>query len=87
MTVLRSGGALEHYTSLREEAGRAEAEVESLRQRLETAERIESTKAELDIERANLSKALRDDIHERETIIREDTSPSHSSINQFDDPK
>ena len=25
MTVLRSGGALEHYTSLREEAGRAEA--------------------------------------------------------------
>ncbi|WP_296710686.1 ABC-three component system protein [Rhodoblastus sp.] len=71
MNVLRSGGALEHYTSLREEAGRAEAEVESLRQRLEIAERIESTKAELDIERANLTKALRDDIHEREAIIRE----------------
>ena len=29
------------------------------------------TVAELDIERANLSKALRDDIHEREAIIRE----------------
>lgn len=71
MGVLRSGGALEHYTSLREEAGRAEAEVEGLRQRLETAERIESTKAELDIERANLTKALRDDIHERAAIIRE----------------
>ncbi|HEV2153173.1 ABC-three component system protein [Bradyrhizobium sp.] len=71
MGVLRSGGALEHYTSLREEAGRAEAEVEGLRQRLDTAERIESTKAELDIERANLSKALRDDIHERAEIIRE----------------
>jgi uncharacterized protein YydD (DUF2326 family) len=71
MTILRSGGALEHYTSLREEAGRAEAEVESLRQRLETAERIESTKAELDIERANLTKSLRDDIHERKAIIRE----------------
>ncbi|MBB5753032.1 ABC-three component system protein [Prosthecomicrobium pneumaticum] len=71
MGVLRSGGALEHYTSLREEAGRAEAEVEGLRQRLETAERIESTKAELDIERANLTKALRDDIHERADIIRE----------------
>ncbi|WP_374629362.1 ABC-three component system protein [Pannonibacter indicus] len=71
MGVLRSGGALEHYTSLREEAGRAEAEVEGLRQRLETAERIESTKAELDIERANLTKALRDDIHERTDIIRE----------------
>jgi uncharacterized protein YydD (DUF2326 family) len=71
MGVLRSGGALEHYTSLREEAGRAEAEVEGLRQRLDTAERIESTKAELDIERANLTKALRDDIHERADIIRE----------------
>ena len=71
MGVLRSGGALEHYTFLREEAGRAEAEVEGLRQRLDTAERIESTKAELDIERANLSKALRDDIHERAEIIRE----------------
>jgi uncharacterized protein YydD (DUF2326 family) len=71
MSILRSGGALEHYTSLREEAGRAEAEVESFRQRLEAAERIESTKAELDIERANLTKALRDDIHERDAIIRE----------------
>jgi uncharacterized protein YydD (DUF2326 family) len=71
MSVLRSGGALEHYTSLREEAGRAEAEVEGLRQRLDTAERLESTKAELDIERANLTKALRDDIHERADIIRE----------------
>jgi uncharacterized protein YydD (DUF2326 family) len=71
MSVLSSGGALEHYTNLREEAGRAEAEVEGLRQRLETAERIESTKAELDIERANLSKALRDDLHERSAILRE----------------
>lgn len=71
MGILRSGGALEHYTNLREEAGRAEAEVEGLRQRLDTAERIESTKAELDIERAKLSKALRDDIHERSDVIRE----------------
>lgn len=71
MSILHSGGALEHYTRLREEAGRAEAEVEGLRQRLETAERVESTKAELDIERANLTKALRDDIRERTYIIRE----------------
>jgi len=71
MKVLCSGGALEHYTALSEEAGRLEAEVEGLRQRLETAERIESTKAEIDIERANLTKALRDDIHERSAIIRE----------------
>ena len=71
MSVLSSGGALEHYTNLREEAGRTEAEVEGLRQRLETAERIESTKAELDIGRANLTKALRDDLHERQAILRE----------------
>jgi uncharacterized protein YydD (DUF2326 family) len=71
MGILSSGGALEHYTTLREEAGRAEAEVEGLRQRLETAERIESTKAELDIERAKLSKMLQDDIHERADIIRQ----------------
>ena len=36
-----------------------------------TAERIEGTKAELDIERANLTKALRDDLHERSDILRE----------------
>jgi uncharacterized protein YydD (DUF2326 family) len=71
MGLLQSGGALEHYTNLREEVGRAQAEIEGLRQRLETAERIESTKAELDIERARLSKALGDDIHERAEIIRE----------------
>jgi uncharacterized protein YydD (DUF2326 family) len=71
MGILHSGGALEHYVSLREEAGRLEAEIEALRQRLETAERLESTKAELDVARANLTKALRDDIHERSDIVRE----------------
>ncbi len=38
MGVLQSGGALEQYTAMREELGRAEAEVESLRQRLTAAE-------------------------------------------------
>jgi hypothetical protein len=46
MGLLQSGGALEHYTNLREEVGRPEAEIEGLRQRLETAERVESTKAD-----------------------------------------
>ena len=36
-----------------------------------TAEQIESTKAELDIERARLLKTLQDDHHERESIIEE----------------
>lgn len=71
MGILQSGGALEHYARLQEEAGRAEAEAEGTRQRLATAERIESTKAELDIERAKLLKSLQDDHHERQAIISE----------------
>lgn len=71
MGILRSGGALEHYAHLQEETGRAEADAEGLRQRLVTAEQIESTKAELDIERARLLKALQDDLHERSTVIAE----------------
>jgi uncharacterized protein YydD (DUF2326 family) len=71
MAALRSGGALEHYTILREELGRVEAEVEGVRQRLPAAETIESTKTEMDIDRTNLLKALRDDIHERAATVRE----------------
>ena len=71
MGILRSGGALEHYARLQEEVGRAEAEAEGLRQRLMTAERIESTKVELEIERARLLKALQNDLHERQELISE----------------
>ncbi|MFD2431658.1 ABC-three component system protein [Sphingobium scionense] len=71
MGILQSGGALEHYALLQQEAGRAEADAEGLRQRLKTAEEIESTKAELDIERARLLKTLQDDHHERESLIEE----------------
>jgi uncharacterized protein YydD (DUF2326 family) len=71
MGILQSGGALEHYARLQEEAGRAEAEAEGLRQRLATAERIESTKVELEIERARLLKALQNDLHERQNVTSE----------------
>ena len=71
MSLLRSGGALEHYTGLREELGRAEAESEMFRARLETAEQFESTRTELNLERARLVKALQDDIHERGDIVRD----------------
>jgi uncharacterized protein YydD (DUF2326 family) len=69
MTVLQSGGALEQYTALREEMGRAEAEVETLRQRLDTAETLESTKTEIDADRNRLAQALRDDIRERKSVL------------------
>ena len=71
MGLLKTGGALEHYTGLREELGRTEANSEMLKTRLETAERFESTKTELDMERTRLVAALRDDIHERAQIVRE----------------
>lgn len=71
MGILRSGGALEHYSRLQEEAGRTEAKVEALRQQLEIAERIESTKVQLDIERARLQQALQADLHERNDITND----------------
>ena len=71
MGILRSGGALENYNRLQEEVGRAEANVETLRQQLDTAERIESTKVQLEIERARLLLALQDDLHERDTVVEE----------------
>ena len=71
MGLLKSGGALEHYTGLREELGRIEAEVETLRQRRSMVERLDSTKTDLDLERARLVQSLRDDIREREQIVRE----------------
>jgi uncharacterized protein YydD (DUF2326 family) len=71
MGILQSGGALEHFSRLQEEVGRTEADVEGLRQRLAVAEKIESTKAEIDIERAGLLKLLQDDHHERAEVIRE----------------
>ena len=71
MGLLKTGGALEHYTGLREELGRAEADSEVLKERLQTAERFESARTELDMERTRLVAALRDDIHERDEIVRE----------------
>ena len=71
MGILQSGGALEHCSRLQEEAGRAEAKVEALRQQLEIAERIESTKIQLDIERARLHQALQADLRERNDIAND----------------
>ena len=69
MQILDSGGALEHYTALREELGRMEGDSEALRQRLADAERLDNTKAELDIDRTRLIIALRTDIRERSGLV------------------
>ena len=71
MGLLKSGGALEHFTSLREELGRAESEVTTLKERLETAERLESAQTELELQRNRLVQQLRDDIRERDQSVKE----------------
>ena len=70
-SILNAGGALDSYNRLNEEAGRFEAEVQTLRLRLEAAERLETTKADLNVQRAQIAQALKNDIHERSEIIRE----------------
>lgn len=71
MNILNAGGALESYNRLSEETGRVEAEVQTLRLRLEAAERLETTKADLNVQRARIAQSLKNDIHERSEIIRE----------------
>ena len=71
MRALQGRGALEHYTNLREELGRIDAECAVLRQRLESAEYLESTKAQLDGEKAAIMQVMHNDIHERQEIVNE----------------
>lgn len=70
MNILKSGGALEHFLLLQEEAGRIESEVATFRKKLELAEQIESTKAALGVDRAQLTLALQNDHKEREDAIK-----------------
>jgi len=71
MSVLQSHGALEQFAKLQGEAGRSEAEVESLRQRFESAEQLEGTKNELEIERNRLMLRLRRDFAEQRGRLAE----------------
>lgn len=71
MSVLQSHGALEQFANLQGEAGRLEAGVESLRQRFESAEQLESTKNELEIERNRLTLRLRRDFAEQRARLDE----------------
>ncbi len=71
MTILKTGGALEHFSHLQSELSRQEAQAESLRSRFQAAETLERNSAELDVERARLHKRLQDDHHEQSAVIRE----------------
>ncbi len=71
MNILDSHGALEQFTKLQEELNRVQAAVEQLRKRYELAREIESTDADLSLERKKLKKRLMDDHREREQILEE----------------
>ena len=71
MGILKSYGALDQFTKLQAEVGRLESEVEALRQRYESAEKLEGTKSELEIERNRLLQRLRRDFTEQKKRLSE----------------
>lgn len=70
MNILRSHGALDHFMKLQQELARNEAEVENLRHRYVTAERLETGKTDLDLERQQLLRRLRQDYQEQDETLR-----------------
>ena len=69
MDLLRTHGALQHFSRLQGELNRREAEVEALRQRYAAAEQLEGTKTELEIERNRLLLRLRQDFREQKQLL------------------
>ncbi len=70
MNILHTGGALEHYSQLQAELTRLQADTESLRQRVRTAEALETGQTELKIERAQLLTRLRQDHQEQSELYK-----------------
>lgn len=71
MSILHSHGALDQFAKLQGESSRMESDVESLRQRFESAEQLEGAKNELDIERNRLNLRLRRDFVEQRVRLDE----------------
>jgi len=70
MRILQAHGALDHFAKLQQELTRLEAEVENLRKRYSTAERLETGKTDLDLERQQLLRRLRQDHSEQAETLR-----------------
>ena len=71
MGILKSGGALDQYTLLQEEYSRLQANAETLKQQLLTAEKLDSAQTKAEIERRQLKERLRQDFHEQEGVLNE----------------
>jgi len=70
MDILHSHGALDHFTKLQQELMRLETEAENIRQRYSLAERLETGKTDLAMERQQLLRRLRQDFHEQDETFR-----------------
>lgn len=71
LQTLTEGGALAALHVLREELAIAQADLQSLRTRLETAKALEETQAEIRAARSNLQRDIGRDLSERETLIED----------------
>jgi len=69
MTILKSAGALEHFTALQGELTKAEAHAETLRQKFNAAEALETGNLKLKVERAQLVERLHQDYTEQAAVI------------------
>lgn len=69
MQILNAGGALDHFTELQAEISRAEVKLETLRQKYDTAEALESGATKLKMERARLQERLREDYAEQQDVV------------------
>ena len=70
MRILSASGALDHFTALQAEMTRVEVELETLRQKYETADALESGTTKLKMERARLQERLREDYTEQQDVVR-----------------
>jgi len=71
MGILQAHGALEHFSKIQGELTRVETEVENIKQRYSTAEKLETGKTDLDLERQQLLRRLRQDHKEQGETLRE----------------
>ena len=71
LQVLTEGGALAALGVLREELSVAQADLQSLRTRLDTAKALEETQAEIRAARSSLQRDIGRDLSEREPLIQE----------------
>lgn len=70
MQILNASGALDHFAALQAEITRAEVELETLRQKYDMADALESGTTKLKMERARLQERLREDYTEQQDVVK-----------------